>query len=247
MRLLQTADKTGIYADADVYGQGFLDLDAATRPVGETRLLAGRSLSGPSAPEQVSAISMGAAFGDAVSQGLALYEVAGFDELDAPFFRSLGDYVRHANPGIRLEDRLRVFSDDLRGALLETGSVEFRTRIEHPPDFFGGIPAGPRPGSLSLTQRSAGNEIFFGLRSHPGWYLGLHAAGTGTGLRAGLISPGTFTDDAAFSNPFISFARDGAVAGLSMSVGKGALSIATFHGAATEPGVCAPAPLPSKN
>ena len=34
-RILATADKTGVYADADVYGQGFLDLDAATRPVGE--------------------------------------------------------------------------------------------------------------------------------------------------------------------------------------------------------------------
>ena len=231
-RLLQTADKTGIYANADVYGQGFLDLDAATRPVGETRLIAGRSLSGPSALEQVSAISMGPAFGDAVSRGLALREIAGFDELDAPFFRPLGHYVRHTNYGIRLEDRLRVFRDDPSGALWETDSVEFRTRIEHAPDFFGVIPASPRLGSLSFTQRSAGNEIFFGLRSHPGWHVGLHAAGTGTGLRAGLISPGTFTDDAAFANPYLSFARDGAVAGLSMPVGKGALRIATFHGAA---------------
>lgn len=229
-RLLQTADKTGIYADVDVYGQGFLDLDAATRPVGETRLLAGRSLSGPSAPEQVSAISMGAAFGDAVSRGLALHEVAGFDELNAPFFRPLGHYVRHTNFGIRPEDRLRVFRGDPRGALWETESVELRTRIEYPAEFFGAIPAGPRLGSLSLTQRSAGSEIFFGLRNHPGWHFGLYAAGTGS--RAGLISPETFTDDAAFTNPYLSFARDGAVAGLSMSMGKGALSMATFHGAA---------------
>ena len=233
-RLLQTADKTGIYADAGIYGQGFLDLDAATRPVGETRLIAGRSLSDPSAPEQVSAISMGPAFGDAVARGLALREVAGFDELDAPFFRPLGHYVRHANSGVRLEDRLRVFRDDPRGALWETDSVEFRTRIEYPADYFGAVPAGPRLGSLSLTQRAAGNEIFFGLRSHPGWHFGLHAAGTraGSGTGTGLIAPGTFTDDAAFANPYLSFARDGVVAGLSVPVGKGALSMATFHGAA---------------
>jgi len=49
-RLLATADRTGAYADAEIYGQGFLDLDAATRPVGETRMLTRRSLSGPSAP-----------------------------------------------------------------------------------------------------------------------------------------------------------------------------------------------------
>ena len=49
-RLLRTANKEGIYADEQVYGQGFLDLDTATRPVGETRLLMGRSLTGPSRP-----------------------------------------------------------------------------------------------------------------------------------------------------------------------------------------------------
>lgn len=43
-RILQTADKNGLYQDSDVYGQGFLDLDAATRPVGEIRMLAGRTL-----------------------------------------------------------------------------------------------------------------------------------------------------------------------------------------------------------
>ena len=37
-RLLTTADKSGIYADADVYGQGLLDLAAATSPVGSPRI-----------------------------------------------------------------------------------------------------------------------------------------------------------------------------------------------------------------
>ena len=40
-RLLQTADSTGIYADQDVYGQGLLDIEAATNPVGPTHVLAG--------------------------------------------------------------------------------------------------------------------------------------------------------------------------------------------------------------
>ncbi len=33
-RLLQTTNNTGIYEDADVYGQGLLDIEAATNPVG---------------------------------------------------------------------------------------------------------------------------------------------------------------------------------------------------------------------
>ncbi len=83
-RLLATADGTGVYADSDVYGQGFLDLDAATRPVGRTRMLTGRSLSGPSASSDASAFHLGEAFGDSLARGLASREVASFDELDAP-------------------------------------------------------------------------------------------------------------------------------------------------------------------
>ncbi len=40
------------------------------------------------------------------------------------------------------------------------------------------------------------------------------------------------TDDTAFANPFLSFARNGAVAGVSTDAGKSEFSIAAFHGAA---------------
>ena len=62
-RILATADRTGVYADADVYGQGFLDLDAATRPVGEQRMLTGVSLFGSSSPEAQSVLYLDPAFG----------------------------------------------------------------------------------------------------------------------------------------------------------------------------------------
>ena len=32
--LFATANKTGIYADSDLYGQGLMDLDEATKPQG---------------------------------------------------------------------------------------------------------------------------------------------------------------------------------------------------------------------
>ena len=40
-RLLKTATKTGIYADSDIYGQGLLNIEAATNPVGPAHILAG--------------------------------------------------------------------------------------------------------------------------------------------------------------------------------------------------------------
>ncbi len=260
-RMLETANKDGIYADPDIYGQGFLDLDSATRPVGETRMLTGQSLSGPSAPVRLSSVSPGPAFGDALARGLARTEAASFDELDAPFFRSLGDYIQPNTIDItRLEERLWTLGNDPRGALWNTESLELRMRLEpastrryyglHSSDILAGInteltglhghgyrglgyrEAGSRLGSLSLTLQAGDNELFFGLRSHPGWRLGLRATSVATSSNTGLITPGTFTDDSAFSNPFLALARNGATAGIAMPVGKGALSVATFHGAA---------------
>ena len=260
-RMLETANKDGIYADSDIYGQGFLDLDTATRPVGETRMLTGQSLSGPSAPVRLSSVSMGPAFGDALARGLALSEIASFDDLDAPFFRRLGDYIRpNASTVARLEERLRTLGNDPRGALWNTDGLELRMRLEpvttrhhygllspgistgreaelsgfysHVHRGSGYNVSGFRLGSLSLAHRAGSNEIFFGLRSHPGWRFGLHDVRAATGPESGLITPGTYSDDAVFANPFLAFARNGAVAGLSASAGKGAFGIAAFHGAA---------------
>jgi subtilisin family serine protease len=43
-RVLMTADKSGIYADQSVYGQGLMDLDAASKPVGSTMVATSISL-----------------------------------------------------------------------------------------------------------------------------------------------------------------------------------------------------------
>ena len=259
-RMLETANKEGIYADSDVYGQGFLDLDSATRPVGDTRMLTGQSLSGPSAPGRLSTVSLGPAFGDALSHGLASSEIASFDELDAPFFRPLGDYIQpETNVTARLEERLWTLGNDSRGALWKMGALELRMRLDqriprnapgvfyperltgnshmltghnnYPRRHFGYAPVELQLGSLSLSHRVGGNEIFFGLRSHPGWRFGLHAAPGPTGSTTGLITLGTFSDDAAFTNPYLAFARNGAAAGIAIPLGKGAFRFAAFHGA----------------
>lgn len=46
-RILTTANKEGIYADTTIYGQGMLDLDAASRPIGGLSLAFGAHDSGP--------------------------------------------------------------------------------------------------------------------------------------------------------------------------------------------------------
>lgn len=85
-RLFATADKTGLFADSSIYGQGLVDLDAATSPVGELRVALGDTGSAPLTDTQV---NLGAPFGDALSLAMAGREIAALDALNAPFFMPL--------------------------------------------------------------------------------------------------------------------------------------------------------------
>ena len=88
-RLFQTANKTGIYEDSSIYGQGLMDLDAATSPVGQTTVLAMSQLGMKSFPAfSTSLSSFGPAIGDAWVNQLNR-EFAVFDQLGAPFFQQL--------------------------------------------------------------------------------------------------------------------------------------------------------------
>ena len=104
-RLFRTADDTGIYADRAVYGNGRLDLGAATSPVGvlgvpiETGVGAGAHAS-----LQSSGLRLGAAFGD----GFGDAEFMALDDFGAPFWYNLGN-LAVTTDGPALARRLRTF------------------------------------------------------------------------------------------------------------------------------------------
>ena len=85
-RLFITANKTGIYSDKSIYGQGLMDLGAATAPVGQVSAMLTENLSGAMVPALFTGIQLTSpSFGDAVSNGVANQTIIFFDELDAPF------------------------------------------------------------------------------------------------------------------------------------------------------------------
>ena len=242
-RLLATADKTGIYADAQIYGQGLLDLDAATRPQGEARLPTGASLAGPAVNQALSALASAPAFGDALPRGLAGREVAAFDSLDAPFFSPLNSYLRTPSP-LGVEERLHALGGDPRGALRQLApGFGMRLRATQAPVSERGlglahrlVDLGPGTGTgfdrahapenrldaLWLSGNTDWGRVFLGVRGSVGWDLGLYAAGA--------LTPGAFSDEAAFVSPYLALARDGGAAGLEWTLGRGALRAAAFHG-----------------
>ena len=107
-RMLQTANDQGIYAVTTIYGQGLLDLDAATTPVGTSSLSLGNTVGGPGSPVVQTRLTLGNALGNGLTTALAGQEVAAFDSLGAPFWYKLGGFARAA-PGPSGMARLNAF------------------------------------------------------------------------------------------------------------------------------------------
>ena len=107
-RLLATADKGGIYADADIYGQGLLDIGAATTPAGTPGIVLGRQVEGTRVDLAATRLGLGDAFGDGLTRALAGQEIVAFDTLGAPFWYAL-DSLTAAVDGPSATARLRNF------------------------------------------------------------------------------------------------------------------------------------------
>jgi len=89
-RLLMTADKSGIYADQSIYGQGLMDLEAASKPIGSTMIATTLSLENNLYSTLSSSMSqIGFITGDALVNAINTKELVVFDELGAPFYRPL--------------------------------------------------------------------------------------------------------------------------------------------------------------
>ena len=107
-RLLETADRTGPYADAGIYGRGLMDLGTATSPVGEEEVAVGSRVGGAGAALRRTSLELGPAFGDSFASSLEGREIAAFDALGAPFWHPAGDFATAAT-GPSRSARLREF------------------------------------------------------------------------------------------------------------------------------------------
>ena len=107
-RLFETADGTGRYEDASIYGHGLMDLGAATSPVGETTVATGGQVHGPGTALSGTGLQPGQAFGDGFVQSLAGQEIAAFDALGSPFWYDVAG-LTSVPEAATLSSRLREF------------------------------------------------------------------------------------------------------------------------------------------
>ena len=155
-RLFSTANKQAPCNVPATYGQGCVDADAATRPVGST------SVATADASKTFSAAATRfltpPAFGDSLKAQVASEEIAAFDELDAPFFIPLASTFDTV-PVERLRSFMS-FSGLTRQDTYREGHRVFRFRGLDP-GFVSGLPADDLWGQTAMPYMNlVGDQSF---------------------------------------------------------------------------------------
>ena len=141
-RLFQTAKKSGIHANAAIYGQGLMDLGAATNPWGTPAFMGtGSSLANADGASIANSfVSLGSPLGDGLPQSLNQQEVTAFDELGAPFWLPAASFTVPSQ-GTSISTRLNHFL-----APYQPRSLPQSWTLDFKPDAFAG-----EGGHLALT------------------------------------------------------------------------------------------------
>ena len=184
-RMLDTADRTGVYAELETYGAGHLDLEAALSPVGALKAgQASRSL-------QQSTLQTPVAFGTLAARTGDM-ELATFDDQGFPFWVPLSELLpvqgtgRSPIPELDLETTGVAPATGLEALqmqwfALKPGQDPSQTQTSE-------WVAGFSPGSVSLARRQDEGGVEYGVAFEQGQYFGARPSGAfGSDLHSGMF------------------------------------------------------------
>ena len=187
-RLLETADDTGTYSNSAVYGRGKLDLAAATHPVGALEVPVAANTNGTGNNLRATRLSLGAPFGGGLARSVGNLEIMALDDLGAPFWYRLGDFVTAAN-GPPMDARVRGF---LAGGTREAPEWRGITARKTLAETGGGHLSLAEGGMMATLKGRAGlSASVFGTNREydaAGATLGWRPEGSPLGLRLGWIT-----------------------------------------------------------
>ncbi len=184
-RMLDTADRSGRYANAAIYGAGHLDLEAALAPVGT--LSVGQASRGL----YDSSLQVPAIFGSITDRVEGL-ELTAFDEQDFPFWVPLSSRVRS---GTAIRSTIPAFQSLQRNAAPAPGFESMGmnwTPIQNAGKL--GLPEGQDyvigfgPSSMSFARQPQQGGFGYGFSVNDGNYMGAQTSGAfGRNLRSGMV------------------------------------------------------------
>ena len=120
-RLFVTANKTGEYADKEIYGQGLLDLKKASSPVGSTLFYTRSSIYSEALLSTSSNIFLTKSFGDGLKNSLGKTKLSIFDALGAPFSVPVSSFVRSNISSSKTMEKLFNFKEKKYGYISSQG------------------------------------------------------------------------------------------------------------------------------
>ena len=183
-RMLDTADRSGRYADLEMYGAGHLDLQAALSPVGT--LSAGQS----ARALKRTTLQSPAAYGS-VAARVTDIELAAFDDQDFPFWVPLSALIsgsadsRSLIPSFDEPERIATPAPGLDVLGLHWAELESDPRLWLPHSQW---VVGLGPTSASLARKPYDGGWGYGVSFDEGGHLGTKPSGAfGTDLRSGMI------------------------------------------------------------
>ena len=241
-RLFETADRSGFYADSTIYGQGSMDLGAATLPVGVLEVPVGASVGDDGVRLLSTRLSAGTALGDGLRRSLASREIMALDALGAPFWHRLGS-VTTAAQGPSVTARLRGFLAPGPGR--ETAPVSLHAALLEATAEVRGSHMSLAEGAVKATLAGQGGlsaSAFTtkGIQERTptvGAALGWRRPGSPLGLRAGWIGERETLLGSAGEGAFGTLAGDTSFLGVDAHTDLGGWRV----GANAEVGIVAPA------
>lgn len=230
-RLLTTATDTGIYADSALYGQGLMNLAAATKPIGTlvAASVGSTVATDGTATTTSAALSSNAVMGDALVQALSGTSVALFDSHDgATFTADMGSMVVGPK-GSPVADL--AFADFGRGHFSEaTGVPGLRLTLGLRQ---GEVGAEAALTSTGVTAASTVATLRFAFDESTVAFAGLHAgfAEVSPSLDRLPIEAGLALTEGAFTPGALGLADNGAVVGFDSRLGAGShFSLSVMNG-----------------
>ena len=187
-RLFETADDTGVYSNSAIYGRGKLDLAAAAHPVGVLEVPVGTNTNQAGNNLRATRLRLGAPFGNGLARSVANHEIMAVDDLGAPFWYTLGDFVKAAN-GPAVDARVRGFLAGADGGASRWPGVRVRDTSTETGDGHLSLSEGGMMATFA-GQGGFSASVFGTNREHEavGGTLGWRPEGSPFGLRVGWIA-----------------------------------------------------------
>jgi hypothetical protein len=189
-RLLHTANRSGPYADASAYGQGLMDLDAASSPVGGVAVPTGTSANGPTASVAGSGIQLQG--GALRALGMQRWVLVVDNYQRAPFWVPAQTFFREATPRL-IERQWASLRTPPRSSPRRTASP---VRFSHSPGLHTVVSGDLSTYRLGFSKGSGG-EAVLGSHLELAWLPRLAASGEDSvalgyasdfgGIRVGLL------------------------------------------------------------